>query len=69
MKHATVKIAGYTIPLIGIAPEATEDKCERCGKLSHLSELAFVDGQMICKDCNLTESAAQKPSDPTTPSG
>jgi len=52
MNHATVKIGDYTIPLIGIPPEATEDKCETCGKLFHLSELAFVDGKMICKDCN-----------------
>lgn len=50
-KHATVKVDGYTIPLIGIPPSATEDWCDVCGKKLHLSEVNITeDGRMVCQE-------------------
>lgn len=53
MKHATVKIGDYTIPLIGIGESATQDNCDKCGTLIHITELQFqADGvTLLCKKC------------------
>lgn len=50
-KHAIVKLDGKDIPLIGIQPESTQDNCDVCGNLKHISLLEFVDGKLICDDC------------------
>ena len=50
-KYAMVKLGDYTVPLIGISPEATQDKCDGCGKITHISELSFEGGSMLCKKC------------------
>lgn len=51
MKHATVKIGNYTVPLIGIPKSATDETCELCGDVMHMSESTFQDGKMLCKTC------------------
>lgn len=51
-KHATVKIGEYTIPLIGIAESATQQKCSRCKCSFHLSEITLNEnGKPLCKEC------------------
>jgi hypothetical protein len=53
MKHATVKTGGYTIPLIGIPVTATQQACEKCGRLFHLTEIKFTaDGKALCAKCS-----------------
>jgi hypothetical protein len=53
MKHATVKIGEYTIPLIGIDPSATLERCDQCRKSKHLSAMKItMDGKRIlCVSC------------------
>ena len=51
-KHATVKISGYEIPLIGINESATQQKCSVCGCCFHLSEITLDEkGRALCKEC------------------
>lgn len=51
-KHATVKVGDYTIPLIGVPPLATKEKCSECGELRHLSEISLNDkGHPVCATC------------------
>lgn len=52
MKHATVKIGDYTVPLIGIAQDATQQDCAKCKKLFHLSEIKLSErGEPLCLKC------------------
>lgn len=53
MKHATVKIGDYTIPLIGVDKSSTEDKCDLCGDIFHISSLIFTGQQFLCERCNM----------------
>jgi hypothetical protein len=51
-KHATVPVGEYTVPLIGIPPSATQEKCSRCGSVCHLSEIVLDEkGQPCCQTC------------------
>lgn len=58
MTHATVRIAGYNLPLIGIDRSATEDKCDLCGDIFHLSDLTFTGKQFLCGKCKRHDEAA-----------
>ena len=52
MKHATVKIGEFEIPLIGVPQDATQQKCEGCGKNFHLTEITLdADGKPKCPEC------------------
>lgn len=52
-KHATVRVGEYTIPLIGVPPSATTEKCSQCGESRHLSELTLNEkGHPVCATCN-----------------
>lgn len=52
-EHATVKVDGYTIPLIGIKKSETDEVCEYCNKPTHMQNGAFnTDGKYICNDCH-----------------
>jgi ribosomal protein L37E len=52
MKHATVRLAGYEIPLIGVPPSATEETCADCGRKQHLSEMQLdMAFRPICPGC------------------
>jgi len=51
MKHATVEIAGMTIPLIGIPPVATADKCDSCQKPFHIQDLCLCGTRFLCEKC------------------
>ena len=51
-KWATVPVGEYTVPLIGVPPEATQEKCSRCGSLCHLKDIVLDDkGQPCCQTC------------------
>ena len=51
--YATVKIGEFTIPLIGISSAATEDECELCHDIIHISELSWNEegNQLLCNKC------------------
>jgi len=51
-EHATVKIGEYTIPLIGIPKDATEDVCQECGCKFHISQgVVDMAGRTLCDNC------------------
>lgn len=52
MNHATVKLGDYTCPLIGIPVSATEDECDLCWDIFHISDLTITGTQFLCKKCN-----------------
>ncbi len=58
MTHATVKIGEYTIPLIGVAEDATKERCDKCLKYFHLSLIGY-DGRFLCQPCRDSLSLAQ----------
>lgn len=52
MKHATVRLSEYEVPLIGVPASATQEKCADCGKLFHLSEIELdLNGRHLCPVC------------------
>lgn len=53
MKHATIKIGEYEIPLIGIPLSATEMECELCHDIFHITgvQLNEEGNQFLCKKC------------------
>lgn len=51
MTHATVKIDGMDIPLLGLPADATEDQCDHCFKPFHLSELRILRDGFFCESC------------------
>lgn len=56
-EHATVKVDGYIIPLIGVPKEATEGACEGCQKPTfHITDLELVGTRMLCPECRQAES-------------
>jgi hypothetical protein len=50
-KHAMVVRDGYTVPLIGIKPEAVLQTCDCCGDEKPLSEMQFTGKQTLCQKC------------------
>ena len=54
MKHATVKIGDYEIPLIGLPLSATEMECDLCHDIFHISDvhLTFEGKQFLCQKCS-----------------
>lgn len=53
MKHATVKLGKYEIPLIGIPLSATEMECDLCHNIVHITEVhLMINGkQFLCRKC------------------
>ena len=51
MKHATVQIGNMTIPLIGIAPEATLEECDCCHDIFSIRQVELVGRQFLCQKC------------------
>lgn len=51
-EYATVRLGEYTVPLIGIPKEATQEKCSRCGSPLHLADTVLdAKGHPCCKSC------------------
>jgi hypothetical protein len=52
MKHATVKVGGYTIPLIGVPVASTQQQCVGCKQSFHLTQITLDEnGQPWCLWC------------------
>lgn len=50
--HAKVIRDGYEVPLIGIPPEATEDKCDQCKQIFPIKNLHLgAKQEMLCSKC------------------
>lgn len=51
--HATIKLAEYTIPLIGIKPYYTIEECQCCHNEYHFQELKLNESgnQFLCVRC------------------
>lgn len=51
MKHATVRIGEYTLPLIGIPEDSTLELCDWCHKLVYLGDISFDGDNFYCPYC------------------
>ncbi len=51
--HAIIKIGGFNVPLLGIAPSAVQDICDGCGKVFNIQQLLVrADGAaLLCPVC------------------
>lgn len=49
--HAIVKISGYEIPLIGVIPGDTLERCEKCQKIFNIAEVELVVDRFLCLTC------------------
>lgn len=57
MKHASVKIDGMRIPLIGVAVSATDQECDCCGRAVHISEAhVTINGKVCCEKCFIEQA-------------
>ena len=54
-KHATVQRDGFTVPLIGIAPDAVLQECDCCGDIFPMREVEWSGKQMLCAKCRKTK--------------
>lgn len=50
-QHATIRLGDYNIPLIGIAAEATTEKCDLCRAPIHIQGVRLTGVQFICFRC------------------
>jgi hypothetical protein len=56
-EHATVRVGEYTVPLIWVPPEATEETCDKCGKKCHIGDMSLSeDMKTICPDCKQAQN-------------
>lgn len=48
--HASVRVAGYTVPLIGLPVSATECECDLCHDVFHVQDLTLNEAgnQFLC---------------------
>lgn len=52
MKYAIVKLGDYNIPLIGIKPSATMEKCDICNNIFYILDINLVfKGYFLCCKC------------------
>ena len=49
--HASVDREGYTVPLIGIPPQAVLDECDLCHDELPVRDLEYDGRQLLCKKC------------------
>ncbi len=55
MKHATVRIGEYTVPLIGVPKNASRDECSKCKRMFYIGDLiADANFKLLCKTCHDT---------------
>ncbi len=51
MKHPTLKLGEYDIPLIGLPMNCVEETCDTCKKEFHIQEVECVDDKILCFVC------------------
>jgi hypothetical protein len=49
--HATIKVGGYSIPLIGIPTDACLQECDLCHDEFGLLQVEWSGVQMLCHRC------------------
>ena len=54
MKHAEVKVSGYTVPLIGVPPTAMLEECDLCHDYLSLQSISYNGKQFLCTKCMKT---------------
>ena len=54
LKHATLMIAGYRIPLIGIEPRETLEECDCCHDIFSIQQIQLTGTQFLCPKCRDT---------------
>ena len=59
MTHTTVRLGDYTIPLIGVKQTATEEECDLCHDIFHLSQIELAETQFLCGRCRREETKEQ----------
>ncbi len=52
--HATIKVSGYSIPLIGVPKPSTLEECDCCHDEYRLQEVERVGVQWLCRKCRST---------------
>ena len=62
-KHASVRIGGYDVPIIGIPPSATEYKCDGCQVVCKVEQLAINEtgDKFLCEQCRRESELTKKP--------
>lgn len=60
-KHATIKLGGYDIPLIGIQPDATLQECAACNDVFSIQDVELVETQFLCKKCRINNDNQSNP--------
>jgi formylmethanofuran dehydrogenase subunit E len=50
-KHATVRVGGFEIPLIGLPKSSTLEECDLCHDEFHLTEIEYNGKQFLCERC------------------
>ncbi len=51
-KHATVKVGGFEIPLIGLPTHCTLGECDLCHDYFGLTDITYTGKQFLCAKCN-----------------
>lgn len=52
ISHVTVKIGDMTIPLIGVPPSATLEKCDQCKKQFNIQQVRLIGKKILCFGCS-----------------
>lgn len=53
MRHATIELGGYLVPLIGVPRDATSEACDGCLRRFPLLKVTFDGGEFLCPGCLL----------------
>lgn len=51
MKHATIKLGDYDIPLIGVSGGATLEECDCCHDIFSIQVIELCWTQFLCPKC------------------
>ena len=51
VKHATIKLGDYTIPLIGVDRTATLEECDLCHDIFSIQAVWLTGTQILCEKC------------------
>lgn len=52
-KHASIRLGGFTIPLIGVPQDATLQECDCCHDIFPIQDIEIVGTQLLCVKCRL----------------
>lgn len=51
-EHAMVPLGEWSVPLIGVSKEATEERCDLCQELQHMTKVAILgNSRFLCSLC------------------